>query len=152
MWQRFLFWLTGFLPCRIINGDHGEPYLERYFLFGAMGRAVFIHRFVGSDPDRGTHCHPWDSSFSIILSGRYLEIRLKGARVLTAPALNLIRGTDFHRIVLMDQDPVWTLFVHGKRTKGWGFLHNGVYTPFAIDATDHQSVHWWRTAPRRRTA
>jgi len=151
MWRKFLYWLTGFLPVRVINGDHNEPYLERYYLFGFGGCAVFIHRFIASDPDRGVHDHPWGVSASIVLSGGYREIRPNGTRMLRAPALNIILGDDFHRLLLDPGTEAWTLFFHGRRMKGWGFQRDGKYFPYARDESDHRTCAWWRDAPRGRT-
>lgn len=151
MWRNFLYWLTGFLPVRIINGPSQEPYLERYFLIGVGGRAVFLHRFVASDPeDRGLHSHPWNRSYSVLLSGGYNEIRSERTRRFDAPALNIIRGDDFHRIVLAPGTEAWSLFVHGRRVKGWGFLKGNEYSPHSSGARDHDTAYWWRTAKRGR--
>jgi len=95
------------------------------------GGGVYIHRFVDSDPDRGLHDHPWTSAVSLILSGSYREVRLDESnqtkkivdRELTAWDLNRLNGEDFHRIVLLDKTPVWTLFAHTGKYKDWGFLN-----------------------------
>ena len=50
--RKLLFWLTSHLPCRII-AEEGSVYLERYYLFTLLGWRFYLHRFVGSDPDRG---------------------------------------------------------------------------------------------------
>jgi hypothetical protein len=37
--------------------------------------------------------------------------------------VNVLTSRDFHRVDLLD--PIrgcWTLFVHGKKSQGWGFL------------------------------
>lgn len=151
MLRRFLYWVTNYLRVRIITGDNNEPYLERYRLVGFLGWAVFIHRFIASDPDRGLHDHPWRYAFSVILAGRYREIRPDGVRVLRAPAINIIRGNDFHRIVLDDKQEAWSIFTHGRRVKGWGFQREGTFIPHANNAEDHASRHWWKTAPLGRT-
>lgn len=181
---RFLYWLTARLPCRIINGEHGEPYLERYFLFRLVGFTAYIHRFVDNDPDRGLHDHPWSWSCSLILAGGYHELRATHVHTHTAPDIrlryrrpgrfNVIRGDDFHRIILhwgkKNTGPeAWTLFVHRPRTKGWGFIQPAiradfrkkkpvidwtfgtppVYKPFTL--TRHcPTEHWHRTAPKGR--
>lgn len=155
MIRRFLFWLTGRLPARAIDGDDGEPYLERYFLFDFLGVKAYIHRFVASDPDRGLHDHPWGRSLSLVLVGGYREVRRRGTqaarcRSLEPWRLNYIRGSDFHRIVLDPGEEAWTLFLHGARTKGWGFLINGAYRPHACDKDDYPQRAWWTTAPSGR--
>lgn len=118
--SRALFALSGRLPCRIIS-DGEQPYLERYFLFRALGVTAYLHRFVGSDPDRGLHDHPWPWAFSVVLRGRYLEQRRSGDRLVRR--FNLLGGDTFHRVVMLPGSPsVWTLFVHSNaRAKPWGF-------------------------------
>ncbi len=184
---RFLYWLTARLPCRIINGENGEPYLERYFLLRLFGLTAYIHRFVDNDPDRGLHDHPWGRALSLVLAGQYHELRANQVllsphatpdirvRLLKPGRFNAIRGDDFHRIILhwnhtnRTHAEAWTLFVHGARTKGWGFIQPSiradfrkhrpvviwsagalpVYRPYTL--TRHgPAENWHRTAPKGR--
>lgn len=151
MFRRILYWLTGKLPARLIAGDNGEPYLERYFLFRCLGVTAYLHRFVASDPDRGLHDHPWGWSASLMLAGGYREIRRAAVRHLKPGRINFIRGTDFHRIILPANRDAWTLFIHGKRTKGWGFVRDGKYHPFANDKDHNPARDWWHLMPNGRT-
>lgn len=154
MIETILYRLTARLPCRFIDGDGGEPYLERYYLLGLFGWHVYLHRFVDSDPDRGLHDHPWGRALSLVLSGGYEEIRGIGgsaeatrSRFIRPGSLNRLRGEDLHRVVLRGGRPVWTLFMHGPRRKGWGFLQDGVYRAMARDAGEFRHRDWWRHAP-----
>jgi hypothetical protein len=163
---RLLYKLTGLLRCRIIRGNHGEPYLERYHLFRLpRGGGVYLHRFLASDPDRGLHDHPWDRAMGLVLSGGYEELRLSltgsgeevASRRLYPGAFNNIRGDDFHRIVLPEEREAWTLFGHTRKYKDWGFVNLDAegqrdYQPH--DAVTHEPDHqqWWHTAPRGRHA
>lgn len=146
--RRFLFWLTDRLPCRIID-EAGKPYLERYYLCSLGSTRVYLHRFVGSDPDRGLHSHPWSWALSLVLSGWYFEERFSGTE---RPVLrrvrwfNFLMGESFHRVVMptdwclspaecpmnirptvrqaMAVTECWTLFIH-KAVEGgrrWGFM------------------------------
>ena len=141
MIQRLLEALTDRLPCRFIEGEGGEPYLERYYLLGVLGWHVYLHRFVDSDPDRGLHDHPWGRALSLVLVAGYDEIRSEpGAegrtirRFVRPWRVNWLRGDTFHRVVLRAGHPAgpcpaWTadqglglrtergLSVHGP---GWG--------------------------------
>jgi hypothetical protein len=142
------------LPCRFIDGEQGEPYLERYYLVGAFGWHVYLHRFVSSDPDRGLHDHPWRRAVSLVLTGGYDEqrpsngdfdrIRVRSVRPFQ---LNLLRGEDFHRVILRGGVPAWTLFIHGPRVKGWGFMEDGELVPMASGADEFRHRDWWKTAP-----
>lgn len=146
--RRFLYWLTDRLPCRIID-EAGKPYLERYYLGSLGSTRVYLHRFVGSDPDRGLHSHPWSWALSILLSGWYFEERFSGTE---RPVLrrvrwfNFLMGESFHRVVMpyhwqlsdaecpmnirptareaMAVEECWTLFIHKHVESGrrWGFL------------------------------
>jgi hypothetical protein len=103
------------------------------------GWAVFLHHIVAGDPDPELHDHPsW--SVSIILAGGYLERRLvklvrykdtwgqsllfhhHRERWFGPGSINVIRGTDFHRLFLEPSRDAWTLFIRGPRVKPWGFL------------------------------
>lgn len=162
MIAKILYWFTGFLPVRYIN-DGQRRYLERYYLFTLLGWQFYIHRFVGSDPDRGLHDHPWPRAFSIILSGWYFEQTRSGTRKVTR--FNHLTGDTFHRVVLplcppeSDQacQECWTLFFHrAVRAKEWGFLrplkldsNAQVFVPYDYRHEGSQT-EWWKTAKSRR--
>jgi len=164
LFARGLFWLSGWLRCRIINGNNGEPYLERYALLRLPGgRSLYLHRFLDSDPDRGLHNHPWTRALGLVLSGGYKELRLNGQagngavaeRTLRPGAFNHIGGDDFHRIVLPEGREAWTLFMHTPKVKDWGFLTPGpdggqVYRDHEEVANEGSHRQWWHTAPRGR--
>jgi hypothetical protein len=151
---RLLERLSARLPCRLIDGENGEPYLERYYLFGVAGWHAYLHRFVDSDPDRGLHDHPWGAAVSLVLSGGYDEIRAERGdprrtrvRWVRPGRLNRLKGDDYHRVVLRDGRPAWTLFAHGPRVKGWGFFQGGEYRGMARDAGEFRHRDWWKSAP-----
>lgn len=125
-------------PVKVIYEDGKGAYLERYFLFNFAGMRFYLHRIVGSDPDRGLHNHPWPWAIAIVLFGKYLEIYedAKGNRKNRIVNLfNFILGRKFHRIKIRDDykiehREVWTLFIHrDKEVKGWGFMRNGIFHP-----------------------
>jgi hypothetical protein len=127
-----LLWITARLPARIISDD-GRPYLERYFVFHGLGIRIYLHRFVGSDPERGWHDHPWAWAASLVLAGSYLESRRDGLRHRRWG--NVLSGDTFHRVILpTGERECWTLFVHSARdVKSWGFL---------APAWDTASMNW----------
>lgn len=142
--KRFLMWLTAKLPVRIISNDESVPYLERYFLFSVFGITGYLHRFVGSDPDRGLHDHPWRWAVSFVLKGFYTELVINGVR--TIKWFNFLRGTDFHRVLLPDgHAEAWTLFIHQeKRVKSWGFLKDNTVEEFKYE---QPPTKWWTRVP-----
>ncbi|WP_078456524.1 hypothetical protein [Solemya velum gill symbiont] len=160
--DKLLYRFTGLLRCRIIRGNHGEPYLERYHLFRLPGGGgAYIHRFLASDPDRGLHDHPWDKAIGMVLAGGYTEERLEENKVVTRSlgpgAINRITATDFHRVVLPHQREAWTFFAHSKKHKDWGFLTNignsqESFTPHESVNSEGSHENWWINAARGRNS
>lgn len=147
--NRMLYALSARLPCRII-ADGGVPYLERYYLTTICGVRFYLHRFVGSDPDRGLHDHPWPWAASIVLSGSYIELKRTGLH--QVKWMNLIGGDTFHRIIV--EKPCWTLFFHrSKCVKPWGFLRGTENTqlawiPHNFPNLGHSTPEpWWLQVP-----
>ena len=172
-WARLLLRWSDRLPCRVIYGPDGAPYLERYFLARLPawlgGWTFYLHHFVASDPDRGLHDHPWERAWSLILSGGYWEQRQVGwdwggpivaRRYLRPERLNRIKRGTFHRVVLRQsasRGPLqaWSLFAHSPHRHPWGFLRrcsNGGRGGAAFYPAEHKtgSAPWWRTAPKGR--
>ena len=166
MIRRALYKLSGRLPVRIIDID-GRPYLERYYLGKALGLTFYLHRFVAADQDRHVHDHPWAWAFSLVLAGSYLE---EAVRWFTPACAwesrlvwrrwwrpNLIRGRSFHRIHQAKPE-TWTLFMHTRTVKGWGFLKpveaghagNNRGALYAQHIETKASRGWYLTAPNGR--
>lgn len=168
MWNKVLYFVSGFLKGRVIRGPGGEPYLERYMVARWGSSALFLHRFLASDPDRGLHDHPWARSVSLIVGGGYQEKRLvsrDGAiwmkiREVRAGDLNVIEGDDFHQVVLPRGRYAWTLFYHGPRVKRWGFAvsadcalgQEGPYATARYDEVPEEAREepWELRAPKGR--
>lgn len=126
--QRFLWWVTQWLRVRVIYVD-GRPYLERYYLGRVFDWTAYLHRFVREDSERWLHDHPWRLAVSVVLAGGYLEERWRWlcpqvglvTEVCCVTWGNILRGRDFHRIIHV-LPGTWTLFLHGRRAKEWGFV------------------------------
>lgn len=141
------------LPARQIRGPDGEPYLEPYYICTLLGWRFYLHKFVDSDPDRGLHDHPWLKAYAIILAGWYIEHRRHGY----APVrwFNSLTGDTFHRVILPNSKPVWTLFFHrAAGVKDWGFWRTNKdgtasFEPYRYEREGSQK-DWWLTAPKGR--
>jgi hypothetical protein len=140
--------------------------LERYFVAKHFGVTVYLHRFVGVDPDEGCHNHPWNAA-AVCLVGGYTEARMttlcpivgwrEKYRTIRPGSINVIRKNDFHQIVKMQPD-TWTLFVHGRNQAGWGFLRR-LFCDYNLKTHGHRvEFHqpyqlsnkespWWLNAP-----
>ena len=150
MLRTFCEWLAKLLPSITIPTPEGNPYLTRYYLFGA-DRAfgnIFLHHFHSSDLDVAPsgeyylHNHPWPWSFSIILVNGYREwrridkdsanLRLKKYR---PGSINILTDKNFHRVEL-SHDDAWSFFFTGWRSKkrSWGF-----WDPFTKEYLDFKN-------------
>ena len=150
MLRQLLNRLTENLPVRDIR-VHGHKYLERYYVGTCFGYQVYIHRFLASDPDEEVHDHPWDA-WTMILAGYYREETMFDdiLRIRRAFRPAKIGRHKFHRVHFPSElQDTWTLFIHGKRVKGWGFWDKAAqsYRPFALTAEDNLHTDWWHTAP-----
>jgi hypothetical protein len=112
----------------------GENYLERWRLanYGSMPNA-YIHRFRSDDEDGALHDHPYDN-VSVILKGSYLEHfhtipfsvgndgKYTTYSVLRREGGIIKRSADVaHRLSMINNEPVVTMFFTGTRYREWGF-------------------------------
>jgi len=146
--EKVLMFLVKNRPLRRIEVA-GEPYLDRYYLFGDgphhfpgepksflgfLPFTVLIHCFHQSDQDRDLHNHPWKARSLILLGGYHEEYRVRldestykvQQRTVKPGRFNKISPEHFHRVDLR-KDRCWTLFVIGKRSQTWGFWNRETY-------------------------
>lgn len=155
--------LTDDLPLRFIDDPDGRRYLERYYLGTWFGWRFYVHQFVGPDPDRGLHDHPWTLAFSLRLAGYYYELTRAGMR--KQRWLGILTGDTFHRVATLATPSVWTLFAHTVGdVKPWGFWRaidgrfaggmypegSAIFEPFQYKSEGGKPVEWWHTALSRR--
>lgn len=156
MIRKLLDRLTEGLPMRVIDGDNGQPYLERYFVCRLFGWQAYLHKFVASDPDRGLHDHPWDRAISLVLAGGYAERRRNAAgeeeieRRVRPFTLNLLNGRTQHRVIISPGQTAWSLFAHGPYVKPWGFYRPRPDGTTSFTVAPNTRREWWLTALSRR--
>lgn len=170
LWRTVLYRIADELPLRIIS-DGTRPYLERHYIGTVFGLRVYLHRFVGDDPDRGLHDHPWSWACSFVLAGWYNELRRTHLMPRPVRWFNWLRADTFHRVLLprtlreldvsnprttrawnLRVHPCWTLFIHpAKSCKPWGFWRETPAGTFSLPNPDgdtriqsHRpaSAHW----------
>lgn len=111
-------------PSDTLHTSDGNAYMERYYLGGQHvpvhdRTAVRLHHFLGSDPGRDLHDHPWDFT-TVLLTGGYVEHTEHGRTIRNVGDVVHHRAEDLHRVELLE--PTWTLFLHGPARRRWGFL------------------------------
>lgn len=109
-------------PDFVVGGS--DPYLKRWWVIPRnKWFNVYVHRFLRSDDDRALHDHMYVNA-SLVLDGGvgYDEHFLDGS-ISFRPLGTVVfrRPTTAHRIALIDEEPVTTLFVTGPRVREWGF-------------------------------
>jgi hypothetical protein len=106
------------------DGDK-RPYMFRWFVIPrAEFSGTMLHRIVRSDKDVH-HDHPWDYT-TMLLDGSYVEERLLRDGSLIRHQFqpgDIIRrkAADAHRLILLGDQPVTTLFLRGAKVREWGF-------------------------------
>ena len=125
--------------------DSNKDYLERFYLWRLKSPfkktlfAVFIHCFWSNDPDP-LHDHPWNN-ISIVLKGGYWEHLYDGSKHWRKPGyIGYRKAEDVHRVELEPgtEGKVWTLFIHFKRRRKWGFWYKDGWRPAPVQSiTDH---------------
>lgn len=147
--NRFQRWLIKIGRLRVITATDPNPnidddtidiYMLRYCLWNKSGDKenanLFLHKICRSDQERDLHDHPWNWA-SLILKGSYQEITENGTvnavlhphafwnhdkyKIFRPFTFRKGKATDTHRLVLINDKPVWSLFWHGKRIQKWGF-------------------------------
>lgn len=85
---------------------------------------AFIHNIKRSDTD-SFHDHPW-WYFTLILWGGYWEhTPVSGGSICQwrGPGYwSFYSAESLHYLEVDEDKPCWTLFIHGKRKREWGFI------------------------------
>lgn len=102
------------------QGD--SDYMRRWWVIPRNMRFnIYLHHIVRSDDDRAMHDHPW-WNVSILLWGKYLEVMPGTTRRIRRPFIPVFRQAEAaHRLELVDDEPVWSLFITGPVVRQWGF-------------------------------
>jgi hypothetical protein len=147
------------MPSAVFRDEAGSPYMTRYFLTRSTAREYlstgksgapgpYLHHFHRGDYDRRLHNHPWEYAWSWILSGGYVEERIRPTpaalfywqeqgfvsrvplfEAYLAGSVNRIRENDFHRVSLAsDHGPLPGLFGWLACRQTWTLFYSGPKT------------------------
>lgn len=128
----------------ITSADGTSVYMARYWLFNPYpGRdsykrrgwrewmpSVRIHHIRRADQDRHLHDHPWNAR-TIVCRGWYYETRGESSLHCRDVGYTgrLLFG-EYHRIVAVPSEGVWTIFITWRYQGTWGFLVDGHKVPW----------------------
>ena len=121
--KTFFHWLLCWIRFRphFVIGVKDNPYMLRWWIFPRnKWFGVYLHKFLHDDDDRAMHDHPW-YSISFVLWGSYIEHTPDGKKVYSPGSIILRSALHRHRVELINNRPVWTLFFTGWRVREWGF-------------------------------
>lgn len=97
----------------------------KHWLFRHFSLQLALHQILRSDDDRALHDHVgWN--VSIILRGWYLEVtpEYSAGKLCGGPLTRRVifrRAATPHRLMLLDDRPVWSLWLRGPSVREWGF-------------------------------
>lgn len=107
-------------PPDFIIGDQENPYMKRWWIQRDRNRGcVYLHQILRSDDDRALHDHPWHCT-SIILQGELIEV-LQDRQQILRPGSITSRAADVPHRLVIEGEPVWSLFITGPKIRSWGF-------------------------------
>lgn len=126
----------------IVNCDR-DVYLHRWYVLRTFWITIFIHKFVRSDEDRALHDHPWNFLVIPVWRG-YIEHSKKRCdcwrcncsnpscpslhpwhesetRVYPIISTRYRKAEYRHRVELVQGKPSWSIFIHFRKRRDWGF-------------------------------
>lgn len=133
-------------PYSHLTHNDGKPYMSRWWLMprwllapdetghlfpkGWVPIKIRLHHIHSEDYDRDLHDHPADYR-TMLIDGYYVEEDVFGnRRGYLAGDSRCARAETFHRISMVSEKGVWTIFMMGKKRLSWGFLVNGHKVPW----------------------
>jgi hypothetical protein len=109
----------------LIIGPKDRPYMLRWHLFRWRGWQLALHKICRSDDDRALHDHV-GNNISFVLWGDYYEVlshewETYRERWCWWLGFYFRRAEMPHRIVKLDNGPVWTIWLRWPPRRQWGF-------------------------------
>lgn len=145
-----------------LRRSDGRIFLDRWGVEHPRVGGIFLHRIGAPDPGEDLHDHPW-SFVSLVLWGEYVEQRSNvriapiSARLAERHPLTCLRGVvgrrrwlsvrrmrldECHTITGVTGAPTWTLVLHGRPVRPWGFYTaDGWISHRHYDATRNRPLH-----------
>lgn len=112
--------------------SHAESlYLRRWLLTPQIfGWRLMLHRITRPDKERVLHCHPWQF-VTWCLRGGYDELVFGPGGISTESlhsfSVRFRAAEHTHRIETIIGPNAWTLVLHGKHSRTWGFWDTSVF-------------------------
>lgn len=109
-----------------IKSKTGELHFKRWEIIKTPFGSIWLHAIYKPDADKHLHNHPWDFK-SIILKGSYKELTEKGIVHQTPGKFNVINGENYHKILDVESDVVYTLVFVTPTKRQWGYNVDGEF-------------------------
>jgi hypothetical protein len=102
-------------------GSEDSPLLLRWHLIPRNPVLnLYLHLIQRSDKDKELHDHPW-ANLSILLINAYREVTPDGIVERSEGDIIFRHATALHRLELINDAPVVSLFITGPKIRQWGF-------------------------------
>jgi hypothetical protein len=99
----------------------GDNYLRRWWVVPRNKNVnIYLHEINKSDDDRAFHDHPWVNT-SFLIRGSYIEHTPEGVFQRNAGDIIERPATALHRLEVVDNARVISLFITGPIVREWGF-------------------------------
>jgi hypothetical protein len=112
-----------------LHKDDGDIYMSRWQILRTPWLSIYVNKICRPDADPWLHTHPWRRSWSLKLWNSYVEqVPSMHAREYRVYRYRVPRRWSevpyAHRIAaLLDNKPVWTLFIGWHSNEQWGYIN-----------------------------
>ncbi len=112
-----------------IKSKSGELHFKRWEILSTKWFNIYIHAIYKADEEEHLHDHPWDYT-SIVLHGTFVEKqRANLIGEIAAYTYNHLhfgsiikrKATTFHKILKLESDVIYTLFITSPKYRVWGY-------------------------------
>ena len=103
-----------------IKSKEGDVHFKRWQILKTPFGSIWLHAIHKADQDKHLHNHPWDF-ISVVLKGSYKEMTQQGIKFQTPGKINVRDGSEYHKILEVESEVVYTLFFVSKPKRLWGY-------------------------------
>jgi hypothetical protein len=109
-----------------IKSKSGKLHFRRWQILKTRWFSIWIHCIYAPDEDKHLHNHPWDFK-SMVIKGSYLEETENGNIFQKFGKFNSRNGDDFHKILKLNTEKVYSLFFVTPPKREWGYKVDGKF-------------------------
>ena len=109
-----------------IKSKAGDIHFKRWQILKTRWGSIWLHAIYKADQDKYLHNHPWDFT-SVVLKGSYYEQTSLGNKKQYPGKINVRDGSEYHKILELESEVVYTLFFVSEPKRQWGYRVRGEF-------------------------